>query len=210
MFPTPENPGRGAFVWQQVEQLRKLGHTVDVINILGFRSKLNYLKGALEVLRRTSTVVYDIVHSHYGYTAYPASLRREAPLVITLHGSDVLGNNTERLCTWGISRFADAVIIVSEEMRRRIPGIVIPCGVDLNVFRPYHRDEARARLRWPKDGHLILFPFDPARRVKRYDLARAAVDQVVQEGVDAKLVTVFNVANSEMPWCYSAADAMLL
>jgi glycosyltransferase involved in cell wall biosynthesis len=46
--------------------------------------------------------------------------------------------------------------------------------------------------------------------VKRYDLARASVERLVQEGVDAELMTVFNVANGEMPWCYSAADAMLL
>jgi glycosyltransferase involved in cell wall biosynthesis len=116
----------------------------------------------------------------------------------------------QSFCSRGISHFADAVIVVSEEMRRRIPGIVIPCGVDLNIFRPYGRDAARARLGWPKDKYLILFPFDPARLVKRYDLAKAAVEQVAQKGVDIELVTVFGVENREMPWYYSAADAMLL
>jgi glycosyltransferase involved in cell wall biosynthesis len=129
---------------------------------------------------------------------------------MTLHGGDVLGSRFERFCSQGIWRFADAVIVVSEEIRRRIPGIVIPCGVDLNVFRPYGRDEARARLGWPKDKYLILFPFDPARLVKRYDLAKAAVEQVAQEGIDIELVTVFSAENCEMPWYYSAADAMLL
>ena len=195
---------------QQAEQLRQFGHTVDVVNIFGFRSKLNYLKGTLEVLRKTSRVAYDVVHAHHGLSALPAWFRLQAPLVITLHGSDVLGRGFESFCGRGIWRFADAVIVVSEEMRRRIPGIVIPCGVDLNVFRPYNRDEARARLGWPKDKYLILFPFDPARFVKRYDLAKAAVERVVQQGVDAKLVTVFSVENREMPWYYSAADAMLL
>jgi hypothetical protein len=46
--------------------------------------------------------------------------------------------------------------------------------------------------------------------VKRYDLAKAAVERVVKDGVDAELVTAFTVANNEMPWYYSAADAMLL
>jgi teichuronic acid biosynthesis glycosyltransferase TuaC len=210
MYPSPERPGYGAFVYQQVEQLRQFGHAVDLVNILGFRSKINYLKATLEVLQRTSGEAYDIVHSHYGYSAFPALFRRQAPLVVTLHGSDVLGNRFEELCTWGVTRFADAVIVVSEEMKRRIPGIVIPCGIDLNVFKPYNRDDARARLRWPKDGYLILFPFDPKRAVKRYDLARAAVEQLVQEGVNAELIPVCNLANRQMPWCYSAADAMLL
>jgi glycosyltransferase involved in cell wall biosynthesis len=210
MYPTPERPSWGAFIKQQAEQLCQFGHTVDVINILGFQSKLNYLKGTLEVLCKTRRRAYDVVHAHYGFSAFPAWFRLQAPLVITLHGSDILGRSFESLCSRGISRFADAIIVVSEEMRRRIPGIVIPCGVDLNVFKPYDRDEARARLGWPKDKYLILFPFEPARLVKRYDLAKAAVEQVVQDGVDAELITVFSVENHEMPWYYSAADAMLL
>jgi teichuronic acid biosynthesis glycosyltransferase TuaC len=210
MYPSPQRPGFGAFVCHQVEQLRRFGHTVDVINILGFQSKVNYLRCARDVMRMTSAVAYDIVHAHYGYSAYPAMFRLQAPLVITLHGTDVLGNIFESLCTRAVSHFANAVIVVSEEMRRRIPGIVIPCGVDLGVFKPYDRDEARARLRWPKDRHIVLFPFDPERREKRYDLARASVQRLVQEGLDAELMTVVNVANDEMPWRYSAADAMLL
>jgi glycosyltransferase involved in cell wall biosynthesis len=210
MYPSPERPGYGAFVRQQAEQLRQFGHTVDIISIPGFQSKLNYLRGVLEVLRKTSRIAYHVVHAHYGLSALPAWFRLQAPLVITLHGSDALANGFKGFCSRGISRFADAVIVVSEEMRRRIPGIVIPCGVDLNVFRPYNRDEARARLGWPKDKYLILFPFDPTRLVKRYDLAKAAVEQVVQEGIDVELVTVFSLDDHEMPWCYSAADVMLL
>jgi len=210
MYPTPERPGYGAFVRQQAEQLRRFGHTVDVINILGFRSRLHYLKGALDVLRRTRTTPYDVVHAHYGLTALPAWFRLHAPLVMTLHGSDVLGGRVERLCSWFMSRLADAVIVVSEEMRQLIPGIVIPCGVDLDLFRPFDRGQARARLGWPSDTYLILFPFDPRRRVKRYDLARAAVDRLTEEGIAAELITVFGVDNREMPWHYSAADAMIL
>lgn len=209
-YPNPQRPWAGTYVCHQVEQLRRLGHTVDVINILGFQSKVNYLRCTLDVMRMTRAVAYDIVHAHYGYSAYPATFRVQAPLVITLHGSDVLGNIFERLCTRAVSHFADAVIVVSEEMRRWIPGTVIPCGVDLGVFKPYDRDEARARLGWPIDRHIVLFPFDPARLVKRYDVARASVERLVQEGVNAELMTVFDVANGEMPWCYSAADAMLL
>ncbi|MDA9432233.1 hypothetical protein XH88_10705 [Bradyrhizobium sp. CCBAU 51627] len=211
MYPSPQRPGSGAFVCQQVEQLRRFGHTVDVIDILGFQSKINYLRRTLDVVRMTTAVAYDIVHAHYGYSAYPAMFRLRAPLVITLHGTDVIGKSIfERLSTRAVSHFADAVIVVSEELRRRIPGIVIPCGVDLSVFKPYDRDKARARLGWPKDKHIVLFPFDPARPEKRYDLAKASVEQLVQEGVDVELMTVVNVPNGEMPWCYSAADALLL
>src|SRR5437879_3587444 len=164
MYPTPERPDYGAFVWQQAEQLRRFGHTVDVVNILGFRSKLNYLNAAVEVLRKTRRTSYDVVHAHYGLSAFPAWFRLDAPLVMTLHGSDVLGGRFDGLCSWLICRFADAVIVVSEEIRQRIPGMVIPCGVDLDLFRPLNRREARARLGWPLEKYLVIFPFDPKRR----------------------------------------------
>ncbi|WP_194455088.1 glycosyltransferase [Bradyrhizobium sp. CCBAU 53421] len=210
MYPSPERPGSGAFVYQQVEQLRRFGHTVDVINMVGSQSKLNYLKGTVDVVRMTGATTYDIVHAHYGFSAYPAMFRLRAPLVITLHGTDVLGNILERLSTRLVSHFADAIIVVSDEMRKWIPGTVIPCGVNLDVFKPYDRNEARARLHWSNDKFVVLFPFDPTRPEKRYDLARASLDRLVQEGVDAQLMTITNVPNEEMPWYYSAANALLL
>jgi teichuronic acid biosynthesis glycosyltransferase TuaC len=210
MYPSQERPASGTFVWQQAEQLRRFGHRVDVVNILGFRSKLHYLKGAFDVIQATRTRAYDIVHAHYGLSAFPAWFRLRPPLVITLHGSDVLGTSLQRCLSQVIWRSADRVIVVSQEIGDKIPGTLIPCGVDLKVFRPHDRQEARSRLGWPTDKALILFPFDPARRVKRYDLARASVELLNQQGADADLVSVSSVENSEMPWYYSAADVMIL
>ncbi len=210
MYPSAERPGYGAFVWQQAQQLRTFGHTVDVVNILGFRSKLNYLKGAAEVVRITRGAAYDVVHAHYGLSGFPAWFRVQSPLVLTLHGSDVLGGGVDSLCSRLIWRFADRVIVVSEEMQKRIPGTVIPCGVDLNIFKPYDRMEARTRVGWTDDKHIVLFPFDPTREVKRYHLAKAAVDRLIQEGMNVRLESVYNSDNREMPWYYSAADAMIL
>jgi glycosyltransferase involved in cell wall biosynthesis len=102
------------------------------------------------------------------------------------------------------------MIVVSEEMRRHVAGVVIPCGVDRDIFKPYSRDQARARLGWPLNKFVVLFPFDPSRRVKRYDLAKAAVERLQEEGMSIELVAVSGIVNQEMPWYYSAADAMIL
>src|SRR5215470_19467655 len=119
MYPSLERPGYGAFVWQQAQQLRQFGHVVDVINMPGFRSKIHYLRGALEVVRETRRTIYDVVHAHYSLSALAAWFRLHAPLVITMHGSDVLGGGFASYCSRGIWRFADAVIVVSEEMQRK-------------------------------------------------------------------------------------------
>ena len=210
MYPHTGREGYGAFVKQQVEAVRNLGHTVEVLDFRGYLSKLQYLKGAWEVYRRTRRNGYDVVHAHYGLAGLPALFRGEVPLVISLHGSDAL---LGRLSPW-ISRFvsgrADATIVVSEKIATRIPGVIIPCGVDLKVFKPIPKAAARERLKLAKDRKYVLFPFSPTRRVKRFDLAQAAVQKLANQGMDVELLSISNVPNEEMPWYYNAADAMVL
>src|SRR5439155_831001 len=113
-----------------------------------------------------------------------------------------------------ISRFvcslAGATIVASKKIAERIPGDVIPCGVDLAVFEPKPKAEARQRLNLDSQRKYILFPFNPARSIKRFDLASGAVTKMEREEVDIELLTVSKVPNAEMPWYYSAADAMIL
>jgi len=44
MYPHEDDISSGAFVKHQAEHLERLGHSVKVLRIHGYRSKLNYLK----------------------------------------------------------------------------------------------------------------------------------------------------------------------
>jgi len=210
MYPHLGHEGYGAFVMQQVEQLRRLKHEVDVLHFRGYRSKLEYFKAAIQVRQRTRSTKYDVVHAHYGLAGMAAVFRFNTPLVITLHGSDVLLGGAQRLISRLACRFADASVAVSKQIAARASGEVIPCGVDLSVFQPKGRAEARKRLGLPLDKKYVLFPFSPSRTVKRFDLATDAVNRLVAGGLNVELLTVSQVPNGEMPWYYSAADAMIL
>jgi teichuronic acid biosynthesis glycosyltransferase TuaC len=210
MYPHAGNEGSGAFVNQQVEQLQALGHLVDVLHFLGYRSRLEYIKAAVEVFRRTRRQRYDVVHAHYGLTGLPALFRNSTPLVVSLHGSDALIGWHEPLISRIVCRLADATIVVSRKIAERIPGEVIPCGVDLAVFQPKPKAEARRRLNLESRRKYVLFPFNPARSIKRYDLASGAVAKLAGEGVDIELLTVSKIPSREMPWYYSASDVMIL
>jgi glycosyltransferase involved in cell wall biosynthesis len=210
MYPHPADVGSGAFVMHQVEQLRALGHLVDVLHFPGYRSRLEYLKAAVEVSRRTRREHYDVVHAHYGVTGLASLFRNGIPLVVSLHGSDALIGWHEPLISRIVCRLADATIVASRIIADRIPGEVIPCGVDLSVFESKPKAEARHRLNLKLERKYILFPFNPGRAVKRFDLASAAVAKLAGEGIDVELLTVSKIPNSEMPWYYSAADVMIL
>jgi glycosyltransferase involved in cell wall biosynthesis len=207
MYPAARNQAWGAFVWQQAEHLRRVGHHVDVLHVEGAKSRLRYVTSGWDVFSRTHKEAYDIVHAHYGLSGVPALFRWRTPLVVTLHGSDVLVGRVQPLISRAVAAFADAVIAVSPEICEKIPGELIPCGVDVNLFKPRDRTAARVRLGLTQRAKLVLFPFDPARRVKRVHLARQAVERL---GLGVELLIVSGVANAEMPWYYSAADAMIL
>ena len=161
MYPHVEQPGSGAFVMHQVEHLRSLGHQVDIVHVRGYQSRWNYLRGTLSVLRATWRTRYDVVHVHYGLTGVCALLRWRTPMVVTLHGSDVLQGTLQPLVSRTIASIADATIVVSPEIARRCPGTVIPCGVDLEKFRRTDRARARQELGLTFSGKIVLFPFDP-------------------------------------------------
>jgi len=208
MYPDGDHPASGAFVSQQAEHLRKAGHQVDVLHIQSSKSRLKYLTSPIDVFARTRTKSYDVVHAHYGLSGFPALFRYQTPLVITLHGSDALVGRIQPLISRAVCSFADAVIVVSKGISARIAGEIIPCGIDLQVFRPRDREAARARLGLPLRGKLVLFPFDPLRKIKRYELARAAVATL--HDPEIRILTVCGKPNEDMPWYYSAADVMVL
>jgi teichuronic acid biosynthesis glycosyltransferase TuaC len=210
MYPRPGKEGYGAFVMHQVEQLRAQGHEVDVLDFPGYQSKLEYIKAAAAVYRRTRSGRYSVVHAHYGLTGLATFFRNSIPLVVTVHGSDALVGWSQPMITKFVSRMADATIVVSPAISKRIQGITIPCGVDLEVFEPKPTEEARRRLGLAGGRKYVLFPFDRQRAVKRFDLAAAAVQQLASNGMDVELLTVSKVHFREMPWYYSAADAMIL
>jgi glycosyltransferase involved in cell wall biosynthesis len=210
MYPHAGDLSSGVFVMQQVNYLRKYGHHVDVYHIRGFLSKFNYLKASWDVFIRTIRESYDLVHVHYGLSGISALFRWKTPMVITLHGSDVLIGKIQPMISRFVCKFSDAVIIVSKKMADKIQGKVIPCGIDLDVFKPYDRKESRLRLGLPLNKFIILFPFHPSRKIKRYDLAEAAIKSLVEKGYDIELLTVTGVKNENMPYYYSASDAMIL
>jgi teichuronic acid biosynthesis glycosyltransferase TuaC len=210
MYPVTESPNWGTFVWQQVVYLERMGHKVDVYHINGRHSKLFYLKALFDVFFKTLFKRYDCIHAHYGLSGLVSFFRFRTPLITTFHGSDVLRGKLQPFLSRIAAAISDAVIVVSEELALVIPGIIIPCGVDTTVFKPMELKDARKKVNFPLDKKIILFPFNPARKIKRYDLALAAVNELKSKGMDVLLKPVYNIPNEKMPYYYAASDVMLL
>jgi teichuronic acid biosynthesis glycosyltransferase TuaC len=208
MYPSPERPAFGSFVRDQVDALRRRG---DVeVELFSFTGGLGgYVAAARALRRRFRGTRFDVVHAHFGLTAYSAVAARLGPVVVTLHGNDLFHPRSNRLSR-AILPLTALPAAVSREFGSLLRGAgttrrvaVLPVGIDLERFQPIPRREARERLGLDPDGRYLLFPHDPARPLKRFDRAQEAA-------VDATLLTMGSVPPSEVPFWINAANAVLV
>jgi glycosyltransferase involved in cell wall biosynthesis len=193
-------------VRDQVDALRELDG--DEVEVFAFPPG-GYLRAARALRHRHRRERFDVIHAHFGLTAWPALALRGAPHVVTLHGTDLRHPRSGRI-TRAALPFVDLVAAVSPELAREVPGAggrrrvaVLPCGVDLDRFEPIPRAEARERLNLAPDEPCLLFPADPARAVKRFDRAQ-------QVAGDTRLLTLGRVHPFEVPLYVNAANAVLV
>jgi glycosyltransferase involved in cell wall biosynthesis len=210
MYPTPARPALGSFVRDQVRALERIeGIDIDVFAFPpgGARTYVNAARALRRLHGRTR---YDVVHAHFGLTAWPALGARATAHAVTLHGTD-LAHPRSRPITLSALPFLDLVATVSEPLASEVPRwvvrgrtAVLPCGVDVERFRPMPRAQARAALGLDPNGRYVLFPADPARPEKRYDRATATIDR------DPELLTLGAVAPEQVPYYVNAANAVLV
>ena len=208
MYPSPQRPALGSFVRDQVEALRRRDDVEVDLHVLRTGAKA-YATGALELRRRHKGRRFDVVHAHFGLTAWPALLANLGPVVVTLHGNDLFHPRSKRITTAALP-FVALPAAVSRAFSRNVPGAgstrrvaVLPVGVDTRRFRPIDRAEARRRVGIPEDEPAILFPHDPSRPLKRFDRAQEAA-------AGTRLLTMGNVPPEEVPYWINAANAVVV
>src|SRR6195952_168071 len=120
MYPSPHRPALGPFVRDQVEALRRRDDLE--LELFAFSPGPRALAGAAVALRRRYRgQSFDIVHAHFGLTAWPALLARLGPVVVTLHGNDLLVRRSN-LVTRAALPFCKLTAAVSREFSGNLPG----------------------------------------------------------------------------------------
>jgi glycosyltransferase involved in cell wall biosynthesis len=224
LWPYEGDPSYGCFVQSQMESLRPLGVEYDVLFINGRASRWNYARALPQFWRRLREKRYDLIHAHMGLAGWVARCQRRVPLVVTFHGNDVPGkvNRSGRTTFYGhllqissivLARLVRSVIVQSEEMKRILrldSARVIPCGVDLALFHPMARDEARRALGLDPKKKFVFFPYRPAEERKRYDLVEAVVKRVREQVPEIEILLVNRVPPPDVPLYINAADVMVM
>ncbi|WP_144148436.1 glycosyltransferase [Paraburkholderia sp. BCC1884] len=172
-------PSQGVFVTEQVEALRVIyGDAIDVLVIEAFRGRLAYLKSLVQVVRLGRHKAYDVVHYHFGLSACSAPLVRlfsNAKVVVTFHGSDVMGRSWMRAISLAAARFSHACIGVSDEISAKVSRgsrrcVTIPCAVNESLFVEPGNEYMKKMGR-----KVVVFPSSPTRPEKDYPLFKSVI-----------------------------------
>jgi glycosyltransferase involved in cell wall biosynthesis len=224
--------GHGNFVAEQVRALRASQVDVDVLFFDPRETRTHYLRALAPITRAIASGRYDLVHTHHTYTMIQVAVSRRLarsriPVVFTHHESESLDNGRRTrtlhptsllrhsmLVKRNAARRADFVIFVSRKVLEALaldwpPQEVIPCGVDLQKFRPLDRGTCRSKLGVDPMRPVIFFPANPRNLRKRFELARQAYELVLQRAPNALLMVGGGIEADAMPLYYNAADVML-
>lgn len=226
MYPFPAMPFYGSFVKDEVGALRSAGVDVDVYFVNGKASKWNYFWSPVGFARRLSRRAYDVVHVHHSFCGFVATKQKKVPVVWTFHEGEISGDAKIRESDSAIKRLAyskrfkryvarrvDALIVVSEHLKaplERPDALTIASGIDMDIFKPMDKNEAKKRLGLNEAKRYVLFPSEPGRVEKRYDLAVAGVEAYRQSGGEVELLCLDNVPHEEVPLYMNASEALLM
>lgn len=211
MWPVRSAPQFGIFVERQVAALRRAGVDVDVLFVNGRADRRNYLRGLAELRKRVRRRRYDLIHATYVFSGVIARAQARRPVVLTHTGIEVL-ESWQAPLSWAVSRAVDAVVVRSEEMRERLglpTAVVIPSGVDLDLFRPHPREDARDALGLDREARIVVFAGE-ARPEKRLDVAQSAVDILRRDDPRVCLVHVSGRPQDDVVLYLNAADVLVL
>lgn len=228
MWPHDGNPAYGIFVKRQVESLRALGQTPEVMFVEGHRSRMSYLRAAWRMVRLNfSPHRPTLVHGHGGETALVVRWYVRAPVIVSYCGDDLLGTPgasgsltrgslLRRFVLRRLAPVMSATITKSAEMETALPAaargrnLVLPNGVDRRLFACRPRDEARRELAWSPAERVVLFAADPSVPRKRYPLAEHACELAEREIGDIRLHVAWGTSPADMPRLMAASDCLLL
>jgi len=216
------SPYAGIFVDRQIDSLKKAGVRVSTFDVGTSHSPVHVFSKWVELRRQIRELCPDLVHGQYGTVVGLLSVFAGRPAVVSFCGNDLQGGHAASVFRmYGgfvlsnvASLRARKLICKSQGLRealwwRREQAVIIPSGIDLDLFSPGSREDAREQLGWDQERPVVLFNAGGDPKVKGLYLAQESM-QVVQKCLPkAELCVLSEVQPGAMPLYYRAADVLL-
>ena len=217
MYPTKLSPYYGIFVKEQ-EQIIVKNYT-DVKYEIEFidarKDKLLYARSFFKIVRKINQGDYDLVHVHYGFSGLFLlnPFLKKIPVVLTLHGGDILPEQGKRFQVSLVRRIlkkVDVAITLNERMDCMVKKYakethIIPCSVDTNFFTP------PLKVKIDQEEKRIIFPSDKERFVKNYPLFERSIKILEKKyNIKCHISEIKNMSRLEVADLYRSSDLMIM
>lgn len=200
-----------AFIYEQIEEIRKLGWVYDTYFIKG-KGIFGYLKNVRRLRKRLKNNEYRFIHAHNVYSGLLSLLTLTIPVIITFHGSDI-NIFKNRLISQIVSFGTKWRIFVSQQLYNKLyfkprnNFSIVPCGIELEKFYPIERIVARKKLGLELDCSFVLFSSHFNNPVKNYPLARESINLSKKK---LKLIELKDKDRNDVNLLVNACNLLLL
>lgn len=223
LFVSSGNRGIDPIMLSQGRSLEDQGIDILYFGIIG-KGLLGYVKNIPKLYNFIKRNNPDLIHAHYGLSAFVAFFAKgNRKLVVSFMGSDLLEPiringkiNFKNLLIKKINQFLanhyyKYAIVKSHQMSEVIKTPykkIIPNGVDLSLFKPMDKKQARKILGVNPSERVIIFVSNPSRYEKNYSLVDLAIKRTRLSNINLKVV--FNINQIELVNYYSMTDVLVL
>jgi teichuronic acid biosynthesis glycosyltransferase TuaC len=227
LYVIPGSPEGSEFIFakRQIGSMEAAGVTTRTFFLTSRTSLLFLVRAAFRLREEIRVFRPEIVHAQFGtVNGMLCVCAGASPLVVTFRGGDLNPTREVSRIRSLVGRFfsqvaavrAEAIICVTAKLQTRLwwrkgRSSVIPNGLDVSLFAPMPKAEARTVLGWQAAERIVLFNAGRSETAKRLDLAVAAVEHAKSSIRDLRLeVLRGNIPPEKVPVYLNAADCLLV
>lgn len=225
VIPGKEYGSSMLFVKKQIQSLKNEGINIQEFYLSSRTTPISIIREFFRFRKIIKKIKPNIIHAHYGtMTSFFCASGAMIPLVITFHGSDLnniaqvvgfLRDITRRFLSNISTLRASNIICVSERIADNLwwnkkMVEIIPSGVNVKLFHPEPKSEARKKLNWPMDEKVVLFNHGSNSQLKRLDIAEAAIEETKKYLPEIRIEILRDIDHSMVPVYINASDCLLL
>ena len=223
-------PGHFApFVEEQARALQMQGCEVVFFGVQG-KGIMGYLRCLPALKRAIKQHLPDLIHAHYGLSGLLANLQRRVPVVTTFHGSDINKPNILRFSKIAMCLSVHNIFVsqrnvtlalspnslITSRLKKRYT--LLPCGVNLPLPWSEMQTQQVEQLtlnQWVQ-GKLnagvkhVLFAGAFNNAVKDPELAKAAINELANEGVKVELIELKGFNRDQVNALMYNCDTLLM
>ncbi len=210
-FPNFSFEKHQAFIFDQVNSINKQNKNISFYYhfIIGKGLK-GYLGNINPIKEKISNYKINLIHAHGGMSGFLANLQKSVNVITTFHGSDINYFQNRIVSYFGLF-FSKHSIFVSKYLLNKIMfknnAHVIPCGVDIELFKPREKNKVKNCLKLDLKKKYILFSSNFENKIKNYQLLKDAKNKINGK---FEIIELKNLNRKKVSRLFNAVDVAVM